>query len=106
MSLRQAAAALRVALPRVAARQAASETGVAARTTSTTTARTLKTTAAPRDTKYHYVSRLSFNAGGCAPHHRGPPASERPETMEKQRDAPTSTTGASTPTTFRRPHAR
>jgi len=49
MSLRQAAMALRAAVPRVAA-QAASETGVAAGTT----ARTLKTSAFPRS--YHYVS--------------------------------------------------
>lgn len=49
MSLRQAATALRTALPRIAA-QAATETSAA----TTTTARTLKTTAAPR--AYHYVS--------------------------------------------------
>lgn len=49
MSLRQAAAALRTALPRIAA-QAATETGAA----TANTARTLKTTAAPRG--YHYVS--------------------------------------------------
>lgn len=53
MSLRQAAAALRLAVPRIAAQAARSE----ATTATTTTARTLKTSAAPRRAEgYHYVS--------------------------------------------------